>query len=451
MRFLKTLYSPGSSFLSSKSFFEKSQIQCITNALHWSSLATNQTNMKTIFLFCTLLFCICLNAQIKVISGYYVNTSGDTVKGSFPKYSQWSRNPDRVEFIPAGNSNILQLTPATCLAFSIDNYDDYVSYSGKRLINPIEDDAAINNNGYFFDSKDFDTTITCFLRLVIKTPLCEILVFNDRLRANFFYRLTGQPIQELRFKKYYSDNSLHEMPEYRAQFNNLFSKEISAKNLDKKLENLPYTEEGIENFISELSGGTKSKTKRPARLTIAAGVSINFLDVTGDLSMPEVTSKFNNSFSPFISVGFVLPISRNFNRFFVYPQLRAYNFKNRTNYSTTYSTKVITYQSSLCLLPEVNGGVNIVNRQDFRFFLYGGAGMLFLLKNKELHQSSGSVGYYEIATSKMSYSANVSGGISIKDRFLVMASYHVPVPVANFVAYSVMQSNLQVGIGYKLK
>lgn len=407
--------------------------------------------MRATFLFFAIIFCICLNAQTKIISGYYVNTSGDTVKGSFPKYSQWSRSPDKVEFIPAGNSNSLQLTPANCLAFSLDNYDYYISYSGKRLINPIDDDAAINSIGYFFDAKDFDTTIVGFLRLVTKTPLCEIYVFNDHIRMNFFYRLPGQAIQELRYKKYFSDNNLHEMPEYRVQLNNLFSQEISKRDLTGKLEKLSYTEEAIESFIRDLSGVPKPKTKKPARFTIAAGASINFLDVTGDLSIQEVKSKFDNSIAPFVSVGFILPISRNFNRFFIYPQLRAYNYKNSSSYSTTYSTHVATYQSNLCLLPEVNGGVNVVNNQDFRFFLYGGAGMLFLIKGRETNETVGSVSPYDIPTSKMTYSANLSAGASINDKFLVMASYHVPVPVANFVAYSVMHSSLQLGIGYKFK
>lgn len=407
--------------------------------------------MKAILLFCTILVCTCLNAQTKIIAGYYINSSGDTIKGSFPKYSQWSRSPDKVEFIPAGNSNSLQLTPANCLAFSLDNYDYYISYSGKRLINPIDDDAAINSIGYFFDAKDFDTTIVGFLRLVTKTPLCEIYVFNDHIRMNFFYKLPGQSIQELRYKKYFSDNSLHEMPEYRVQLNNLFSQEISKRELTSKLEKLSYTEEAIESFIRDLAGVPKPKTKKPARFTIAAGASINFLDVTGDLSMQEVKSKFDNSIAPFVSVGFILPISRNFNRFFIYPQLRAYNYKNSSSYSTTYSTHLVIYQSNLCLLPEVNGGVNVVNNQDFRFFLYGGAGMLLLVKGRETRETVGSVSPYDTPTSKLTYSANLSAGISMRDKFLVMASYHVPVPVANFVAFSVMHSSLQLGIGYKFK
>lgn len=407
--------------------------------------------MRAIFLFCTVVMCTCLNAQTKIVSGYYVNTSGDTIKGSFPKYNQWSRSPDKVEFTPAGNSNSLQLTPVNCLAFSLDNYDHYISYSGKRMINPIDDDAAINSIGYFFDAKDFDTTIAGFLRLVTKTPLCEIYVFNDHIRLNFFYRLPEQSIQELRYKKYFSDNRLHEMPEYRVQLNNLFSQEISKRDLTGKLEKLSYTEEAIESFIRELSGMPKPKTKKPARFTIAAGASINFLDVTGDLSIQEVKSKFDNSFTPFASVGFILPISRNFNRFFIYPQLRGYNYKNSNSYPTTSSTHVVTFQSNLCLLPELNGGVNVVNNKDFHFFLYGGAGMLFLIKGRETNETLGSVSPYDIPTSKMTYSANLSAGASINDRFLVIASYHVPVPVANFVAYSVMHSSMQLGIGYKFK
>jgi hypothetical protein len=324
----------------------------------------------------------------------------------------------------------------------------------KRLLNPVDDDAAINNIGGFFDSRDSITSVTAFLRLVIRTPQCEIYVLNDHVRSNFYYKLPGQTIEELRFKKYFSDNNLHEMAEYRNQLNGLFQDEILQKNLVKKLEELPYTEEGFENFIGELSGATKIKIKTQGLgWIIAAGASINFLDVAGDLSMQEVRSKFKNSSAPFISIGFVLPVSRNFNRFFIYPQLRVYNYKNSGSYSTSYNTHIITYQSKFCALPEVNGGINIVNKQNFRFFLYGGGGMLFLIKNNETDQSKnisgGSVSSHVTLTSKMTYSCNVSAGASITDKFMIVTSYHVPVPVANFIYYSAMHSNLQIGLGYK--
>lgn len=339
--------------------------------------------MKTILLFCTVLFCSQLNAQKKIFTGYYIDNHGDTIKGSFPKYNQWSKNPNKVEFLAAGSSNTIQLSPVACLKFSVDDYDDYISYSGKRLLNPIDDNIAVDNRGYF-DFKDRDTTIVTFLRVIIKTPKCAVYVLNDNLRTNFFYQLPGQSLQELKFKKYFDESNLHELDEYRQQLNNLFTQEIAWNHLAKSLEELPYTEEGLTRFMNKLFPKKSSNENLKNSLQgciISAGTSINFLHGTGDLSMDEVSHKYSASFAPFLSVGYIFPIKRNFNRYFIYPQLRLYNYSSSTQFPVGQFTEKIIFQSKLAILPELNVGGNIANKENFQFFLYGGLGMLLLTNN----------------------------------------------------------------------
>jgi hypothetical protein len=412
--------------------------------------------MKTLITFCTVLLCLQLHAQNKIFTGYYVTDNGDSVTGTFPKYSEWNKNPSVVDFIPANTATSVQLTPLNCQKFKIENQDEFLSYLGKRLINPIEDNEAINNRGYA-DFTDQISDVTVFLRLVARAPACEIYILNDNARTNFFYKLPGEPIEELKFKKYFDQNNLHEMAEYRQQLNNLFGHEIAQRNLSKSLEELPYTEQGIAKFIERLFQIKKTAESRPnptAGWIVTAGVSLNFLSVTGEPSIDEVRNSYSNSYAPLLSVGYIFPTGRNFNRYFFYPQVRIYNNKNSTQYSYSVFIKELTFQSRLTIQPTLNGGVNIVNKEDCRLFLYGGVGMLLLVKNaekdKKIVASDGRIYLsYETPTAKMTYSSNVSAGVLLKNRFTIQASYNFPTPIADFQNYSAMHSCLQIGVGYK--
>jgi hypothetical protein len=417
--------------------------------------ASKLSDMRTILLFCFLFLWNNLLAQSKNFTGFYISNDGDTIKGSFPKYSQWNYNPDIVEFLPA-DSKPIRLTPSNCKKISIENYDEYISYSGKRLTNPIEDNEAIDSRGYF-DYKDKDTSINSFLRLVAATPKCGIYVYTDKIRTNFFYKLPGESIQELRFKKYYDENNIHEVAEYRQQLNNLFPEDISNRNLTKSLEELSYTEDAMEHFLLMLFPGkasTEYLQRGGVNWIIAAGASINFMKVNGSFLASGEQTDYTTSVSPFLSIGYLVPIRRKFNRYFLYPQLRLYNYQNTGEYPNGSFIRKVSFKSDLVIYPQLNFGANILNQQNSKLFLYGGAGMLFLAKNMERNQNivpaDGSVyNSGEIKTARLTYDLNVSTGFSV-NQFLVLASYNFPVDIGNFQLYSPMHSNLQIGIGYKL-
>jgi len=413
--------------------------------------------MRSVVTVCILLLCIQLQAQNKIFTGFYISNSGDTVKGHFPKYTQWAQNRVRVDFISANNSTI-QLTPFNCFKFSIDNYDEYISYSGKRLINPIEDNTAIDNRGYF-DFHDRDTITTIFLRLVTRTPKCEIYVLTDNIRTNFFYKLPGQQIQELKFKMYYDENNLHELPEYRQQLNNLFAEEIPEKNLSKKLEELPYTEEAISEFIEKLFSikNAKSISKdKSAGWRIIAGVSINSFKVAGNKYYPEAQLKYSTTAAPFLSIGYLTPFLRNFSRYFFYPQIRLYNYKNSGEKMDATFKQQVTFQTSFVVIPQLNAGANIINKENYHLFLYAGVGTMFLAKNKEISKElypSNNAVYttYEYQLAKQTFAMNLSAGISLKNKFQFLVTYNLPYDVGKFPSHFPKPSSIQIGLGYQLK
>ncbi|MGZ3975536.1 MAG: hypothetical protein ACXVMI_14805 [Flavisolibacter sp.] len=411
--------------------------------------------MRTILFLCFAFLSQQLFAQEKTFSGFYITETHDTVSGFFPKYNQWSKNPDKVDFLPAGTSKPKQLTPSNCLKFVINNYDEYDAYIGKRLINPIDDNEAVENRSSF-DYNYRDSVTVVFLRLAIATPRCSLFVLNDHIRTNLFYQLPGQPLQELKYKKYFDENNLHELAEYRQQLNNLFPNEIEEKKLSTELEQLAYSEDAVSEFLQKLFSVKKKRTSKrntAAGWVINAGVSANSLKVTGD-DFLETRVGYANSYAPYLSVGYFLPFQRNFSRYFVYSQVRFYQYENTGNEVSATLSRKVTFQSDFVIVPHLNLGVNVINKENLRVFLYAGAGIMILMNNKEtidLYRLSDNSLYSSNAynLSPATAAANLSLGLAMKNRFELLLTYNLPTDISNFPAYSAKQSSLQAGLGYK--
>ena len=152
--------------------------------------------MKIFFQFAaitvSLFFCNFLSAQKKSFEGYYITTQSDTIKGVFPTYIQWNKNPSQVEFVAANTTKTIQLTPQNTIKFVVEGYDEYLSYSGQRLVNPIDDDVLLNERS-FISLNDSTQQVATFLRLSTRTSNADLYVLNGEKRTNFFYQVIGLP------------------------------------------------------------------------------------------------------------------------------------------------------------------------------------------------------------------------------------------------------------------
>lgn len=230
--------------------------------------------MKTVFrlttLFYAILLCTPSFAQKKTVTGFYISVQGDTVKGVFPNYSQWSNNPSEVEFAAAASVEPTTLTPQNCRNFVIEGHDEYLSYAGQRLVNPIYDNEVSKKR--YSNLGDEQEEVVTFLRLVTRTPNCELYVFTDNKRPNFFYRLPGDSVVELKYKKYYFENQLDvsgfmrgyiaEITDYKGQLNSLFAEAIYRRKLTSALNTLPYAEDRLKMFLEQLFSTEPVKHKK---------------------------------------------------------------------------------------------------------------------------------------------------------------------------------------------
>lgn len=408
------------------------------------------------FLPSLLLFCGLLNAQKKTVSGFYITLQGDTVKGTFAAYNQWSRNPSEVQFI-SNTSKTISLSAQNSRKFVIEGYDEYLSYTGKRLLNPIEDQEVIKDKAYSsFD--DQQAELTTFLRLVTRTTGAELYVFNDSKRLNFFYRLPNQPITELNYKKYYDQDRINEVGEYKQQLNNLFSAAIKREKLTAVLESLPYNEEALEAFFEKLHPTQQAKPRQynpAAGWLIEGGMSLNSVKVTGDKSYQPVNQTYNTSFSPIISIGYYLPLYRNFGKYFFYPQVKLFRYKSIGEQNDGVFINRTTYQTDLVTTGEVTGGINVYNTGNIRFYLAGGIGFTWQLNGKELHQmyAASTRALFSSAQAKLSpigYTVNATAGVMVNNKIRISATYLIPSLISNNPFYSIKLNGVQLRAGYKL-
>src|SRR5829696_1786557 len=272
-----------------------------------------------------------LSAQKKAVTGFYITLQGDTVRGIFPSYAQWNRNPAEVEFTSTTSLKSILLTPLMCRKFVVEGYDEYLSYSGQRLTNPIDDDEIMGNYTNSSNSDEYGNIVT-FLRLVSRTNGGELYFYKDGKRSNFYFRLNDKPLAELRYKKYYDKGQIREIAEYKQQLNNLFAETIEQRKLSSSLERLPYTEDELSVFLEALFPQEKAPVRRgknPANgWIVSAGVIRNTIQVTEDKTFLSVSRKQEASLSPLLSVGYYHLFNRNFGRFFIFPQVTFFRFKN---------------------------------------------------------------------------------------------------------------------------
>jgi hypothetical protein len=388
--------------------------------------------------------------QNKIFTGYYINMQGDTINGSFPGYSEWNKNPSKVEFINNGSTEEIVLTPKITSRFLVEGYDEYISYEGERLLNPIIDHQLLNEK-YTIEATDVKEQIVTFLRVLVQTPGGNLYMFHDSKRNNFFYQVPGHPITELRFKRAMKENRITDYPEYREQLNKEFGEIILQKNLSSTLKMLTYSEVKLSNFFKEMfpSATTIRKLQgEDGKWVVGAGIAAYSIDVDRGSVYYISSKRFKNSFSPILYVGYLAPIARKFGKFFLFPKANFSSYKNiseMTNSTTTYQTNYL-------FTMQLGAGINIVNRDDFKFYIETDLGMLIHLGNRYSKVSGPYPGEsIEFRYRGINYSAEVSAGTRINKKILISCSYMFPVTIGNFVYYSAQLSGVYLKAGYILK
>ncbi len=414
--------------------------------------------MRKLYAGWFFVFCL-VNAtgfgQKKIFTGYYIGVEGDSVSGIFPHYTQWNKSPATVDFIT--DNKQVTLTPENCHKFSIDSFDTYLSYKGRRMTNPINLQAAIDEYSDYGVANNF-VPVTAFVRLIGQTGNLKMYVLNDEVRSNFYYRLNNDTLTELRYKTYYQNTRFYEIDDYRQQLKFLFNEEIEKYDIPANIANVKYAEESLRDLLNQLTPPDRIKRipkNQQQGVVVAIGTSINFFEIAAQEAFYKGVRKFNSSLAPLITIGYLSPFKRNFGKFFIYPQMKFYSYKNTGEIKSNVATVETTYKTSLTVAPVLNFGINIKNSERSKFFGSFGGGILLLMGNKQIVSNTSAAtntppGYSETPLSKLSYVVNLSTGLMLHNKYVLSAGYNFLSPVTNFSYYIPYHSSLQITVGYKL-
>lgn len=424
------------------------------------------------FLRCALLCAMVffpglLIAQPIRVPGYYVTNEGDTVRGSFPAYSEWSRNPASVSFQPAGSEAIVELTPAGCRSFRVDGYETYRSYHGQRLVNPTEDFALLTGSNGNIPSgpENVYDSASIFLRLAAEVPAISLYMLRDRQRTNFFYALPGDTLVELRFKKYLATSfdstrvmEIREVADFRRQLDLLFHERILQKKLMPALERLAYSERELSSFLRRLfdAPAHTAPSAKWSGWLVSAGVA--WTNVVLTTNRTNIYARdLNAAVSPSIAVGHILPLQRNFAHVFLYPQLKLYTYKVEATENLGSVTYNRQYSADLMGALTMQVGYNFSDDETLRVFVAGGAGLATQVGAKETMTTTtpGSNPPFRAITSvamnTLLLTAQASLGMNLQNRYYLLATYNFPSGFSKFVSYDLQLSGVQLQLGYRFQ
>lgn len=400
--------------------------------------------MRALFLIPTLLiFCLYSTAQ-KNTPGFYINKSGEKITGSFISFRQWNHNPSKVDFATEDRQTVT-LTPATCIAFTVNGYDTYVSKEIIRMTNSDNVSKTLLTESWV---ETYDT-INVFLRKIFERDSSSLYEFSDQLRKNYFIQKPNY-FSELVFKIDYKEGKVVDDKRYIMQLYDLFSYKIAGdKKKEKQLLQLEYNEKDLVSFFNTIYGfaeSTKSKkNKYPAEIVFNGGVSYNIVKVTPyNLGNPRTFLSYGPDISPVLGIGLVHYGQRNFGKYFLTFDFKYTSFKNSSEY---YGSNKWVYQSHI-VATSIGGGAKWINKARFSWYTAANFSLLLLLNNKE-------TGYVNNNTYAEQKGKTLALGVGLQTGFLykqwgIWGQYNARISTHSYTGFSPTMGAIYAGISWRM-
>jgi hypothetical protein len=378
----------------------------------------------------------------EVLEGYYIDLSGDTIRGNFPSYRQREFSPEKIDF--ASGSGQIELTPANARFVSVGTLETWISYTGPRVANPMDLKMLTDYNTSAIERFD---TVTVFLRYLGQAKEYSFYMLNDKLRRNFYYSSDGTSITELRNHMYKVRHAIGESKVYVQQILNILNPDA---NLAVTINRLEYTEESFNRMLKKAGYTSVTKTKKPA-FTIIGGLSLSTISDVKKILTP--TTKFNSSLSPLIGLNFTLPVDRNFNKYFFYLQVKAFQYNHKRAESTSGQPAAYTrIIKSTVISPALHFGYNFVNKPAIKAFISPGIAMnvsMGGIHTVSWSTTDGRTIMVEETENDNRAVPEIQGGVSLL-RLMIWAGYSFPANTNTVLGYRGMRSSFQLGTGIRL-
>jgi hypothetical protein len=198
----------------------------------------------------------------------------------------------------------------------------------------------------------------------------------------------------------------------------------------------------------------RQKKSSQSKWVVLAGMGLNNVTIEGEKSYTVIPKNYGSSVTPVLSVGYLSPITRNFDKFFLFPHLRLFKYKNSGEEKQGIFLNTNTFQADLLVAAQLSGGMNVVNMENFKGFIAGGFGALFQIGGKQIHQiyvasDNSPYGNPKITNlSGLTYLFDASAGVAFNRKFLIEGTYMFPAPFGKYTYYTPKLSGIQIKLGY---
>jgi len=391
---------------------------------------------------------LCIFAQSNYHQGYIVKSNGDTVRG-YIDYRDWDHTPKSIHFkMNETDKEVLTYDPQTIKVFEIAGMERYISYSGVTSM----DVTSFPDLPTGLDTNKMFQTI--FLRQVTTGKHITLYQQRDDTKGRFFIAAGDDPINELKYSQYYSDNTvITETTYFRGQliyYINQF--DANDRNLVRVTERAIFNEPDLKKIVDKINGGAtaivKKMDRRSFRFFVGVGASYTKTDFSRFYDQFNNYVISSNSMSPQLNAGLDVFANPNVQRLVLRVELSLYSASPnlRMPEGNLYTFK----QYTAGLTPQIL--FDVYNKDAFKVYIDGGASFNFSTykNNKITYSALGTTQQSPYQLEPVWVSLPLQIGVVINKKVEFALTY------TKFAAYTIYQSlavsnrTMSAGLKYRL-
>lgn len=280
-----------------------------------------------------VLICMPTFSQENFVPGYVINQNGDTIRG-FVDYRNWGKNPNKVSFRNAINSEIKIYTPLEISSFSA--LDEIYKSAVVKVDN--SNVKEISTSSVF----DFRTD-TIFLQTLFQGSK-SLYYYKDNNDQDNFYIYNNSQFELLEFKKYIKkdDTGRLFLLTNKRFYGQLKFYLKDCPNIDVKYKDLAYNPKSLQKLFEYYYSQMKSeiilvRTTEKIKAEFGVVIGVSMIDLkfvtTAPIFDPLPKVKFDNSINPTGGLFMNIVLPRNNGKWSIYNELMYSRYNTKAVYN----------------------------------------------------------------------------------------------------------------------
>ena len=297
--------------------------------------------MRLLLITGLVLISMSVSAQITYVEGYIITTDSARFDGLI-KDEGWRNNPAFISFRDTSSGEIRDLSADDIIEFGIGN-------SVRYIVGKVKIDESYTNSISALDRKKEPKFVEKILFLkVLVSGKASLYYYEDEDLTKYFYKIDGQNIEQLVYKKYkLNEFQLAENEFYKQQ---LYMNVRCNYNIQEEIERLEYKFKPLLNYVKSYNSCVESdftvysfnSTKPSLNITIKPGADYSMLNNVYHIDFAPFDFGGQTNFRLGVDIEYVFPFAQNKWSVFSEPTYRSFSSNGESDY---FGTVEIQYTS----------------------------------------------------------------------------------------------------------